>query len=65
MNSTATDAAFTNALRSRAESLRFRSSSLNPVLASTYQRRACELELELWVHEVRSGITPVDPPLAA
>jgi len=65
MTSTATDAAFTNALRSRAESLRLRSSSLNAVLASTYQRRACELELELWVHEVRSGIAPADPPLAA
>ena len=65
MNSTAIDAAFTNALRSRAESLRFRSSSLNPVLAATFQRRACELELELWVHEVRNGITPADPPLAA
>jgi len=65
MNSTAIDAAFTKALRSRAESLRSRSASLNPVLASTYQRRACELELELWVHEVRCGISPIDPPLAA
>lgn len=65
MNSTASATASTNALRSRAESLRSRSFTLHPVLASTYQRRACELELELWVHEVRSGITPIDPPLAA
>jgi len=65
MNRPASATASTNALRSRAESLRSRSSSLNPVLASTYQRRACELELELWVHEVRCGISPIDPPLAA
>jgi hypothetical protein len=51
-------------LRSRAEHLRHEAGDLHDVLARTYRRRASELDLAAWVHEVRSGlpsdrITPV------
>ena len=52
-------------LRDRARSLRSLSTDVHPMLATTYRRRACELELALWIHEVRHGQTPEGPPLAA
>ena len=52
-------------LQRRADSLRQLARSVDPILAMSYRRRACELELELWIHIVRSGLPPQDPPLAA
>lgn len=46
-------------LRDRAAGLRTQAQGLDPVLATTYRRRASELELEAWVAELQSGI-PVD-----
>lgn len=43
-------------LRERAASLRAQAPSLPGVLASTYRRRASELELEAWVAELQSGV---------
>ena len=43
-------------LRERAASLRAQAPSLPEVLASTYRRRASELELEAWVAELQSGV---------
>ena len=57
--------AVTAELRSRATTLRSLSSNVHPILATTYRRRACELELALWVHEVRYGHSPDDPSVAA
>jgi hypothetical protein len=52
-------------LQRRANSLRRLARSVDPILAMSYRRRACELELELWIHIVRSGLPPQDSPLAA
>ena len=52
-------------LQRRADSLRRLATSLDPILANSYRRRASELELEVWIHIVRSGLTPEDSPLAA
>ena len=52
-------------LQQRADSLRSLAQSVDPILATSYRRRASELELEVWVHVVRSGISPDDSPLAA
>jgi hypothetical protein len=54
------------ALRDRAEHLRQQSDEMSDVLASTFRRRAAELELEAWLNEVRSG-RPIDEiaPIAA
>jgi hypothetical protein len=57
--------AVTTELRSRAATLRSLSTNVHPILATTYRRRACEIELALWVHEVRCGQSPDDPSLAA
>jgi hypothetical protein len=46
-------------LRERAASLRAQAPSLPEVLASTYRRRASELELEAWVAQLQSGV-PVE-----
>lgn len=51
-------------LRERAEHLRDQAASVsaasaNDLLATTYRRRASELELEAWASEVRSGL-PLD-----
>ncbi len=43
-------------LRDRAHSLRAQAAQLSPVLATTYRRRAAELELEAWVLEVSAGV---------
>jgi hypothetical protein len=43
------------ALREHAHSLRTQADALSPVLATTYRRRASELELEAWVLEVQSN----------
>jgi hypothetical protein len=42
-------------LRARAERLRSRAESANEVLAITYRRRACELEFQAWLTELRAG----------
>ena len=52
-------------LQQRAESLRQRACSVDPILATSYRRRASELELEVWILLVRSGDNPDDSPLAA
>ena len=52
-------------LQRRADSLRQLAGSVDPILATSYRRRACELELELWIHIVRSGLPPQDSPVAA
>jgi hypothetical protein len=44
------------AFRQRATSLRTQADALDPLLASTYRRRASELELEAFVAELQSGI---------
>jgi hypothetical protein len=46
-------------LRSRAASLRSQADQLSELLATTYRRRASELELEAWILEVEAGV-PVD-----
>ena len=53
-------------LRDRAAGLRTQALALDPVLATTYRRRAAELELEAWVAELQSGL-PLDQvhPVAA
>lgn len=58
--------ALSTQLRHRAEGLRNQATGLDPVLATTFRRRAAELELEAWVAEVQSGL-PVDEvhPVAA
>jgi hypothetical protein len=43
-------------LRDRATSMRQQASGLDEILASSYRRRAAELELEAWIAEVQSGI---------
>lgn len=43
-------------LRQRADSLRSQATTLSPVLAATYRRRASELELESFVSEIQAGI---------
>ena len=52
-------------LQQRAESLRQCACSVDPILATSYRRRASELELEVWILLVRSGDNPDDSPLAA
>ncbi len=52
-------------LQRRADSLRRLAGSVDPILANSYRRRASELELEVWIHLVRSGLAPEDSPLAA
>jgi len=52
-------------LQRRADALRQVADSVDPILANSYRRRASELELEAWIHVVRSGVTPDDSPLAA
>ena len=42
-------------LQDRAASLRAQADGLPEVLATTYRRRAAELELEAWALELRSG----------
>jgi hypothetical protein len=44
-----------NVLHQRAASLRAQAESLPELQATTYRRRAAELELEAWAIEVRSG----------
>jgi hypothetical protein len=54
-----TDAIDTEAaelLRSRAASLRAQADALPELLATTYRRRAAELELQAWVTDVESGV---------
>ena len=46
-------------LRSRAASLRHQAERLDDVLATTYRRRASELEMEAWILEVQAGV-PAD-----
>jgi hypothetical protein len=43
-------------LRHRAESLRQQAGHLDEVLATSYRRRASELEMEAWVLEVQAGV---------
>jgi len=46
-------------LRERAQSLRVQAEDLVEVLATTYRRRASELELEAFLTDVAAGV-PVD-----
>ena len=43
-------------LKQRAESLRRMAESVHEVLAPTYRRRASELELQLWLSQLRAGL---------
>lgn len=43
-------------LRNRAASLRLQADGLPDLLATTYRRRAAELELQAWVTDVESGV---------
>jgi hypothetical protein len=43
-------------VRQRAESLRIQAVTLDEVLATSYRRRASELEMEAWLLEVRAGV---------
>jgi hypothetical protein len=43
-------------LRERAKGLREQAEQLEPLLATSFRRRASELELEGWLLEVRSGL---------
>jgi hypothetical protein len=43
-------------LRERAHSLRHQSTSLSPLLATAYRRRASELEFEAWISELQAGL---------
>lgn len=52
-------------LRCRARALRSMADRVDPILAPSYRRRASELELEVWILEVRSGLDPDEPPVAA
>lgn len=42
-------------LLERAGGLRAQARHLDPVLAASFRRRACELELESWLLEIRGG----------
>ena len=53
----------TTVLHDRAASLRAQADALPEVLATTYRRRAAELELEAWALELRSG--GIAEPVAA
>jgi hypothetical protein len=55
----ADELATAQALSDRAAALRNQAAAFDEVLATTYRRRAAELDLEAWVHTVRSGL-PVD-----
>jgi hypothetical protein len=44
----------------RSRRLRHQASSVHPVLAQAYRRRAAELELAAWVRTVVSAPGPVD-----
>jgi hypothetical protein len=48
--------AVAHTIRSRAESLRNQSLTVDEVLATTFRRRASELELEAWVTEIQAGL---------
>jgi hypothetical protein len=48
--------ALAHTLRSRSESLRNQSLTVDAVLATTFRRRASELELEAWVTEIQAGL---------
>lgn len=52
----AVEAESSELLRSRAASLREQADNLPPVLATTYRRRAAELELAAWVTDIESGV---------
>ena len=52
-------AAHADGLRQRAESLRSQADELVEVLATTYRRRASELELEAFLTDVAAGV-PVE-----
>lgn len=52
-------------LHNRALALRSAAAAMEPILAACYRRRASELELECWVHNLRSGDTTDDPPMVA
>jgi len=52
-------AAHADGLRERAQSLRSQADGLVEVLATTYRRRASELELEAFLTDVAAGV-PVD-----
>ncbi|MEX1218547.1 MAG: hypothetical protein WEA11_08525 [Acidimicrobiales bacterium] len=43
-------------LRDRARSLRLLADDVSPVLATSYRRRASELELLIWIHQIKSGV---------
>lgn len=43
-------------LRERARGLRDQAEQLDDLLATSYRRRASELQLEAWLLEVRSGL---------
>lgn len=50
-------------LREHAADLRNEANGFDEILATTYRRRAAELELEAWATEVRSGlpVTQIQP----
>ena len=50
---------------SRSRQLRSESRSLHPVLARAYRRRACELDLEAFLHRVSSPDAGIDGDVAA
>ncbi len=51
--------------RDRAASLRQQAKQLREPLATTYRRRASELELSAWVHEVQAGLPETEIRTAA
>lgn len=61
--STATIAGSTTRLQRRARRLRSQVTSLHPLVADAYRRRAAELDLEAWLEAVWNP--PIDPPGAS
>lgn len=45
----------TRSLLHRAGGLRAQARHMDPVLAASFRRRACELEFESWLLEIRAG----------
>ena len=52
-------------LRGRASALRVQAGTLDDILSRSWRRRACELELEAWLLEVRAGVPLEELPHAA
>lgn len=60
MSTTTASIDITSSLQGRARRLRQQATSLHPVLAETYRRRAAELDLQAWLEAVWNPPTDLE-----